>query len=135
MQVSPIQQHSTSISKQNFRGTVDKSVYQYAKNVERQLNNKSLFPNNQEVKTNLKVLISYLEGFAGRLTPDSKLKLKVQKSNVGSHSDDLLVLYTTDKSSKMPTVRSSKVIFKDEPLYYSFNEAVEDLYESSINSH
>ena len=80
-------------------------------------------------------MISYLEGFAGRLTPDSKLKLKMQKSNVGLNSEDLLVLYTTEESSKYPTVRSNKVIFKDEPLYYSFNEAVVDLRKNYINGH
>lgn len=50
MKISPIQQSQPSIPKQNFKWTVDKSVYQYAKKVEKQLNNKSLFPNNCEVK-------------------------------------------------------------------------------------
>lgn len=86
-------------------------------------------------KTNLKVLMSYIEGFAERLSPDAKVKLKVQKSNVGSHSDDLLVLYTTEEGSKNPTIRSNKVIFKDEPLYYSFNEAVLDLRQNYIHGH
>ena len=133
MQISPIQQ--TPISKQNFKGTVDKSVYQYAKKVEKQLNNKTLFPNNFETKMNLKAFISYLESFAGRLSSDAKLKLKVQKTNIDSLSDDLLVLYSTNKKSKYPTVHSFKVIFKDEPLYYSFSEIAEDSYNKIMNGY
>ena len=128
MQISPIQQSQPPLSKQNFKGTLDKSVYQYAKKVEKQFNNKTFFPRNPELKLTLQGTLNYLKNYATRsLSPDSKLKLAVKPSNIAGRTEDVLLLYATNNQKKDPQILSSRIVFKDEPLFYPFYEATKDL--------